>query len=246
MLIVRLWIGPSRHGIPHGGWCPKGRKAEDGPIDAKYQLKETPSSNYLQRTEWNVRDSDGTVIFSVGKRLSGNSFETLEFAIKHRKPYLHLSAVFKDNAAQKLKKWIAGEQYPCAERCWSSSFKRAKGCGICDHHPRCRPQTVMKPLELHDQRHLEAAQGWFELGNCIEATEELEQITPEMRGHPSVLEVRFQIYAAAKKWEYAAEIAKAISEFAPEQPIRFHPPGIFTARTEAHAGSSERVAAGRG
>ncbi len=47
-----------------------------------------------------------TVIFSLGKRLSGNSFETLEFAIKHRKPYLHLSAVFKDNAAQKLKKWV--------------------------------------------------------------------------------------------------------------------------------------------
>ena len=95
-----------KNGIPHGGWCPKGRRAEDGPIDAKYQLKETPSSNDLQRTEWNVRDSDGTVIFSVGKRLSGNSSETLEFAIKHRKPYLHLSAVFKDNAAQKLKKWI--------------------------------------------------------------------------------------------------------------------------------------------
>ncbi len=95
-----------KNGIPHGGWCPEGRIAEDGPIDAKYQLKETPSSNDLQHTEWNVRDSDGMVIFSVGKRLSGNSFETLEFAIKHRKPYLHLSAVFKDNAAQKLKKWI--------------------------------------------------------------------------------------------------------------------------------------------
>ncbi len=95
-----------KHGIPHGGWCPKGRKAEDGPIDAKCQLKETPNSNDLQCTEWNVRDSDGTVIFSVGKRLSGNSAETLEFAIKHRKPYLHLSAVFKDNAAQKLEKWI--------------------------------------------------------------------------------------------------------------------------------------------
>jgi hypothetical protein len=92
--------------IAHGGWCPKGRKAEDVQIDAKYQLKETPSSNYRQRTEWNVRDSDGTVIFSVGKRLSGNSAETLEFAIKHRKPYLHLSAVFKDNAAFELKKWM--------------------------------------------------------------------------------------------------------------------------------------------
>ncbi len=38
-------------GIPHGGWCPKGHRAKDGPIDDRYQLKETPSSNYLQRTE---------------------------------------------------------------------------------------------------------------------------------------------------------------------------------------------------
>ncbi|MFZ0505127.1 MAG: putative molybdenum carrier protein [Chthoniobacterales bacterium] len=39
------------HGVPCGGWCPKGRKAEDGPIDAKYLVKETPSTSYLQRTE---------------------------------------------------------------------------------------------------------------------------------------------------------------------------------------------------
>ena len=78
---------------------------------------------------------------------------------------------------------------------------------------------MIKPFELHDQRHLDAAQGWFELGNCIEVTEELEQITPEMRGHPSVLEVRYHIYAAAKKWEYAAEIARAISEMVSDSPF---------------------------
>lgn len=42
--------------VPHGGWCPKGRKAEDGAIPAHYALKETPSASYLQRTEWNMRD----------------------------------------------------------------------------------------------------------------------------------------------------------------------------------------------
>lgn len=68
--------------VPHGGWCPKGRRAEDGLIDAKYQLKETPSSHYPQRTEWNVRDSYGTVIFSLAERLSGGSLKTLEFAVK--------------------------------------------------------------------------------------------------------------------------------------------------------------------
>jgi hypothetical protein len=48
----------------------------------------------------------------------------------------------------------------------------------------------MKPIEPHDQRHLEAAEGWIELGNHLEANEELENITPEHRAHPAVLEVR--------------------------------------------------------
>ena len=54
-----------RHGITHGGWCPKGRRAEDGPISCQYALTETPSEQYIQRTEWNVRDSDGTVVFTL-------------------------------------------------------------------------------------------------------------------------------------------------------------------------------------
>jgi hypothetical protein len=49
------------HDVPCGGWCPKGRNAEDGPIDPKYPLKETPSASYIQRTEWNVRDSEATI-----------------------------------------------------------------------------------------------------------------------------------------------------------------------------------------
>src|SRR5262249_54793182 len=53
------------NGIPHGGWCPKGRKATDGELDSKYRLKETPSEKYLERTEWNVRDSDATVVFTL-------------------------------------------------------------------------------------------------------------------------------------------------------------------------------------
>jgi len=78
------------HNLPSGGWCPKGRKAEDGPIDPKYPLKETPSSSYLQRTEWNVRDSDATVLFSIQPTSSGGSKRTMEFARAHKKPNLHL------------------------------------------------------------------------------------------------------------------------------------------------------------
>ena len=39
------------HGIPHGGWCPNGTKAEDGVIDGRYAFDETPSDNYAQRTD---------------------------------------------------------------------------------------------------------------------------------------------------------------------------------------------------
>jgi hypothetical protein len=53
--------------ISHGGWIPKGRLAEDGPLPEKYQLQEMPTSSYPKRTEQNVIDSDGTVIFSRGK-----------------------------------------------------------------------------------------------------------------------------------------------------------------------------------
>lgn len=53
-------------GIPHGGWCPAGRRAEDGPIPRRYQLRETPGGDYAQRTLWNVRDSDATLVLVLG------------------------------------------------------------------------------------------------------------------------------------------------------------------------------------
>jgi len=57
--------------IPIGGWCPKGRKAEDGPIADKYPLQETTSGDYRVRTEKNVKDSEGTIIFTIGKPTGG-------------------------------------------------------------------------------------------------------------------------------------------------------------------------------
>ena len=66
--------------IPHGGWCPKGRRAEDGPIAPQYRLKETSRSDWRQRTEWKVRDSDGTVIFTIGDKLTRGSKATAKLA----------------------------------------------------------------------------------------------------------------------------------------------------------------------
>ena len=84
-------------GIPHGGWCPKGRKAEDGPIPATYQLAETTSASYSVRTERNVRDSDGSVIFTMGP-LSRGSKLTADYAKKHGKPWVHLDLLAMDDA----------------------------------------------------------------------------------------------------------------------------------------------------
>ncbi len=90
------------NGIPHGGWCPAGRLAEDGVIDSKYNLRETSKADYLQRTEWNVRDSDATVIFSIKADLMGGSLATQKLADKHLKASLHLTSLQSpvENATQ--------------------------------------------------------------------------------------------------------------------------------------------------
>lgn len=78
-------------GVPHGGWCPRGRKAEDGSIDEKYLLKESQSKGYRERTELNARDSDGTAIFTGREDLTGGSLLTARMADRHRRPWIHLS-----------------------------------------------------------------------------------------------------------------------------------------------------------
>jgi hypothetical protein len=60
--------------IPCGGWCPRGRRAEDGRIPDCYPLKETASGDYAARTEANVRDSDGTLLIHLGAIEGGTAF----------------------------------------------------------------------------------------------------------------------------------------------------------------------------
>ena len=72
-------------GIPHGGWCPKGRRAEDGTIPARYRLDATETSDYAFRTERNVLDSDGTLIF-YRTVLRGGTALTAQLAQQHGKP----------------------------------------------------------------------------------------------------------------------------------------------------------------
>ena len=74
-------------GIAHGGWCPAGRLAEDGRIPPHYALRETESSVYGVRTEWNVRDSDGTLVLATGAPRGGSAL-TCQLARTHGKPLL--------------------------------------------------------------------------------------------------------------------------------------------------------------
>lgn len=93
----------ARH-IPHGGWCPAGRKAEDGEIPACYALEELPGGGYRQRTKANVRDSDATLIVSIAAELAGGSRETARFAELLAKPNLHLHPAMDWETA--LESWL--------------------------------------------------------------------------------------------------------------------------------------------
>ena len=73
--------------LPCGGWCPKGRRAEDGCIPERYPLKETSTAAYPQRTESNVRDSDGTLVLTVGEPNGGTAL-TIALARRHSKHHL--------------------------------------------------------------------------------------------------------------------------------------------------------------
>ena len=75
----------------------------------------------------------------------------------------------------------------------------------------------MKPLEHPDSLHLQAAEGWLELGDAAEADKELDEITRQRRAHPDVLQMRWRVLAAAKEWEACVEIATAITKVAPKR-----------------------------
>lgn len=94
-------------GMDIGGWCPKGRRSEDGVIPPQYPLTETPARSYAVRTEWNVRDSDGTLII-VRNEISSGTRLTLSLARQLVRPVhvVHLSpgcpgTLFPDGTGQK-------------------------------------------------------------------------------------------------------------------------------------------------
>jgi hypothetical protein len=93
--------------IPHGGYCPKGRLAEDGRIPRRYQLIETQSPQYVVRTRQNVAESDGTLLLPRGP-LSGGTQRTAEHAWQIGKPVLLIDLAADVADASKLyREWTA-------------------------------------------------------------------------------------------------------------------------------------------
>jgi len=94
-------------GLPHGGWCPLGRLAEDGPIPPKYELSETENADYRFRTECNVVDSQGTLIVYC-RPLSKGTLLTSRMAEAHQRPCLLVDLNRRPDVAEIvgwLKEW---------------------------------------------------------------------------------------------------------------------------------------------
>jgi putative molybdenum carrier protein len=99
-------------GIATGGWLPRGRRAEDGPLDECYAgMRETGSDDPAVRTQHNVRDSDATLIVSHGP-LTGGSALTARCAAALDRPLLHLdlSALDPTQAVHALRTWLAAQR----------------------------------------------------------------------------------------------------------------------------------------
>lgn len=89
-------------GFACGGWCPEGRRAEDGPIAARYPLRELPGGDYAQRTRRNVELADATVIVSFGRPRGGTAL-TASWCRRLRCPWLLLDGEsFEPDAAAGL------------------------------------------------------------------------------------------------------------------------------------------------
>ncbi len=92
--------------FPYGGWVPKGRRTEKGKVPERYRMRQHWSRHYPLRTEKNVVDSAGTVIFTFGPP-DGGSRLTIDFAKKHQKPWLAVDLKMPRNAAvAKVVRWI--------------------------------------------------------------------------------------------------------------------------------------------
>jgi len=98
-------------GLDCGGWCPKGRRAEDGVIPVRYGLRETESTDYAVRTERNIVDSDATLLVTRGAPTGGSAL-TAQLARRHGRPLLavDLDATSIEDASAAVARWLERER----------------------------------------------------------------------------------------------------------------------------------------
>lgn len=92
-------------GIAHGGFVPRGRRAEDGCVPSHYDVQELATQGYLDRTRRNVEEADGTVVFTRGALRSG-SLRTVQFAEQLRKPCLHVNLAAEKDPTALVHDWL--------------------------------------------------------------------------------------------------------------------------------------------
>lgn len=97
-----------RLGLNCGGWVPRGRRAEDGPIPAEYPMREMKSSAYEARTRQNVIDSDATLILTRGEPMGGTA-ETLVIAQDLKKPY-HIVDLKRTHSPLAALRWLEAKK----------------------------------------------------------------------------------------------------------------------------------------
>ena len=120
-------------GIEHGGSCPRGRIAEDGYVPARFQLTELASPKYAVRTEQNVLDSDGTLIFYNGRLTAGTGL-TQRVAMKHHKP-VYLYDLTRPDPLEDVVGWLI-DNHISTLNCAGPRESSARGiesitCGLC-------------------------------------------------------------------------------------------------------------------
>ena len=106
-------------GLETGGWCPPERMCEDGVIPPEFALKETPQERSpdapevprSQRTEWNVRDSDGVLVIGAASLCDARREDlgtkwAMECATRYQKPRLAVDVDDAD-AADRIRQWLS-------------------------------------------------------------------------------------------------------------------------------------------
>jgi hypothetical protein len=96
-----------QYNLPHSGWCPLGRKAEDGIIDQRYNLHETNTDNYDERTRQNIDDSDGTLILvaNLSIDISPGTMLTHDYLKQVKKPHLLIN-LSQETSIATLINWV--------------------------------------------------------------------------------------------------------------------------------------------